>query len=180
MPPARRSPSSSNRRRGRTPSEPLAAHQSLRCRPRRDHREGDGQDGRQGPQARLQVTHTDAAMPRPRQQEAPPAMVNGKTNPAYSKWKRTTPEGKASASKWNHSVAGKAARDKYNSSTAAKAAKRRLRLRKHEAGVITPVGCVQCAKCKMTFERYLALSQGFRTITRNKGLCADCDPNNLP
>ena len=110
----------------------------------------------------------------------PPARLpNGKKNPEYTRWYRTTPQGRASVEKWNKGDGLKTAMTKYRATEKAQVTAEKRVAKKRDRNEVVREDQCKCAECGMVFDRIAAALEGFRHLPRNRymgvcGLCNSC------
>lgn len=103
----------------------------------------------------------------------PPSRINGRKNPEYTRWYRTTQKGKESVKKWNASQKAKEASAKHAKKPKVKKAKREKSLATYHKEF--PFGSLKCLKCKKDFCKTAVTTQGWPRIGRYTTVCEACE-----
>jgi hypothetical protein len=104
--------------------------------------------------------------------DAPPSHINGKKNPEYTRWYRSTPAGKAAVAKWNQSDACKKVRSKYLSTDKGKALARQGAARRYAEQF--PDGSRKCVECNSQYHIPDILSRGWTLVGKFGCVCDLC------
>ena len=102
----------------------------------------------------------------------PPSHINGKKNPEYTRWYRSTPAGKAAVAKWNQSAAYKKARSKYLATENGKALAKEGAARRYSEQF--PLGSRKCVECGSQYHIPDILSRGWTLVGKFGCLCDLC------
>jgi hypothetical protein len=106
----------------------------------------------------------------------PSRLPNGKVNPEYTRWYRTTPQGRAAVQKWNSGEGLKRSMKKYRQTDKAHETERKLLEKKRDRNEVIRQDQCKCVECGMVFDKIAAALEGFRHLPKNRymGICNSC------